>query len=342
MGFLFFTPSNTSRQTVPSLRALPLRYFDLHLPGGRPFSNSGRPRPSRHSLSDTFWIETQNTEDLSQSQRKSHLSAFYLATQAATMTKPLMKEEAQASPGATKAYKRKRKPGEERYYAVRSGRTPGIYTTWLETRQQIDGFAGAACKYPFALPSPFPPSSFTWKLAKLPVTFTDKAFPTREEASLFVEGKNPNPDSTPDRFYAVAVGNRPGIYTFWPDAQAAYTGVKAPKYKKFETREAAEEWMQGFAHQYTSITHGGAKMEDDDDEGEEEDDQFLPAGKKVKVKDEIEVTFGGDTTGLEEIYTDGSTLSNGQEGAVAGVGVFFGDNDPRFVQHNTSPFRPNL
>lgn len=75
---------------------------------------------------------------------------------------------------------------------------------------------------------------------------------------------------------------------------------------------------------------------------EEEDDvddyEAQPSGKKVK--DEFEVSIGGGMGNgdLAEIYTDGSTLSNGQEGAVAGVGVFFGDNDPRFVRQAKSLF----
>lgn len=39
----------------------------------------------------------------------------------------------------------------------------------------------------------------------------------------------------------------------------------------------------------------------------------------------------GDFTGPIKVYTDGSSLSNGKTGAVAGVGVYFGPNDPRLV-----------
>lgn len=141
-------------------------------------------------------------------------------------------------------------------------------------------------------------------------------------------GKNPNPDTAPTRFYAVAVGNSPGIYTEWTDAQAAYVGVKAPKYKKFDTREAAEEWLQGFGNLGQGLV---VNKEEDADEEEEEDDS--PAAKKVKTaSDEIAVVVQGELDeDLLQIYTDGSTLANGQNGAVAGVGVFFGDGDPRFV-----------
>ncbi|KAF3766036.1 hypothetical protein M406DRAFT_221619, partial [Cryphonectria parasitica EP155] len=201
--------------------------------------------------------------------------------------------------------KRKRRPGEERYYAVRAGRVPGVYTTWMECQANINGFGGAVYK----------------------------AFPTREEAALFAAGKNPNPDSNPSRFYAVAVGKHPGIYTEWADAQAAYTGVKAPKYKRFDTREAAEQWMQTFPPTTPSFLDDDApdrEEDDDEDDDEDEDDFLMPSGKKVKTG--IELSLGGNMEfGLEEVYTDGSALSNGQEGAVAGVGVFFGDRDPRNI-----------
>lgn len=148
---------------------------------------------------------------------------------------------------------------------------------------------------------------------------------------LFVAGKNPNPNSQPDRFYAVAVGKRPGIYTEWMEAQAAYTGVKAPKYKKFESREAAEEWMATFAHATQQYSTTLKDEEDAEDEDEDDDEISYPPSKKIKQEAPLNLS-SGQNQGLEAVYTDGSTLSNGQDGAVAGVGVYFGDNDPRYVR----------
>lgn len=86
--------------------------------------------------------------------------------------------------------------------------------------------------------------------------------------------------------------------------------------------------MATFVQEGPSITYSGDA--DADEEEDDEEDFGLPSSKKIK--NEIQVTLGGNESGeLEEIYTDGSTLSNGQEGAVAGVGVFFGDGDPRYV-----------
>lgn len=42
--------------------------------------------------------------------------------------------------------KRKRIPGEMKYYAVRKGYNPGVYTTWKECLGQVTGFKGATCK----------------------------------------------------------------------------------------------------------------------------------------------------------------------------------------------------
>lgn len=98
---------------------------------------------TRSSLTENFWVES--TSDLTQLQRKSLLTAFYLATQA-TMTRSKKDEAAMAaSPTAKTTYKRKRKPGEERFYAVRAGRVPGVYLTWAECQAMTTNFAGASC-----------------------------------------------------------------------------------------------------------------------------------------------------------------------------------------------------
>lgn len=164
--------------------------------------------------------------------------------------------------------------------------------------------------------------------------YLDKAFPTHKEAMLFAAGKNPNPNSNPDRFYAVAVGKHPGIYTEWADAQAAYTGVRAPKYKKFDSREAAEEWMRSFAPEFTSF--GLEVTPEEDEDGEAEEDEILPPTKKLATGLETPFGEGESSNEVQVIYTDGSTLGNGRDGAVAGIGVYFGDGDRRFVSTTLS------
>jgi ribonuclease HI len=44
--------------------------------------------------------------------------------------------------------KRKMDAVEQKYYAVRAGFTPGVYTSWSLCQQQITGFKGAQCAFP--------------------------------------------------------------------------------------------------------------------------------------------------------------------------------------------------
>jgi len=46
------------------------------------------------------------------------------------------------------------------------------------------------------------------------------------------------------KFYAVAVGRVPGIYTNWPDAQSQVSGFEGAMYKSFTTREEAKTWCK--------------------------------------------------------------------------------------------------
>lgn len=52
--------------------------------------------------------------------------------------------------------------GKKKYYAVKHGKTPGVYETWEECKSQVDGVSNAVYK----------------------------GFPTREEALRFVAGEN--------------------------------------------------------------------------------------------------------------------------------------------------------
>ncbi|KAF2969861.1 hypothetical protein GQX73_g3677 [Xylaria multiplex] len=188
--------------------------------------------------------------------------------------------------------KRKMDSNVQKYYAVRAGDTPGVYLTWAECQEQTAGFRGASYK----------------------------SFTSREDAEAFVAGKKVSTaaDSV-DKFYAVAVGREPGIYTDWDEASLAIKGWKAPKYKKFVTREEAVEFIRAHGNSEAQewLLNEGAS----------------PPSKKLKTKASSEP--GGDVVeddpDVVRIFTDGSCLSNGRAGAAAGVGVYFGEGDERNV-----------
>ncbi|KAI9053915.1 hypothetical protein LZ554_002860 [Drepanopeziza brunnea f. sp. 'monogermtubi'] len=198
---------------------------------------------------------------------------------------------------------KKRKLGEDKgtkYYAVRAGKVPGVYMTWVECQKQITGFRGSS----------------------------HKSFFSEKEALDFVAGKSGSA-SGEEKFYGVAVGHLPGVYTNWADANEQILGAEKPKFKKFETRKEAEAFVRsGAVAQRKKVEakravkdedgeEGGEDEEDDDEEEEEEE----PVPKKANTK----------LSKVIKVYTDGSALGNGRTGAVAGVGVFFGVGDSRNV-----------
>ncbi|CAK7232406.1 hypothetical protein SEUCBS140593_008250 [Sporothrix eucalyptigena] len=227
----------------------------------------------------------------------------------------------------TAAAGRKRKLDDknvQKYYAVRAGARPGIYLTWHECQAQIAGFKGAQYK----------------------------SFLNREHAAAFVAGLNPEggaKDKGEPRFYAVAIGKFPGIYTDWAEASKAIVGAKGPKYKKFSTRAEAADYIRMYANDATrqalSSASGGTaaatiapQEEEDDEDGEEEEEEegneedaaqiLQPAVKRSK---QAGGAAAASSSAILNIYTDGSSLGNGHHGASAGIGVFFGTGDKRNI-----------
>lgn len=154
------------------------------------------------------------------------------------------------------------------------------------------------------------------------------------------------------RFYGVASGHIPGVYTDWSAAEEQIKGWKLPKYKKFATRIEAEAFVQA-GNNYIKSRLDAIEPAEEDLEAEAADDSMVPSKRAKKTPTSSHGALGGkadvslkteivstskvkvpartsDTkSGPLRIYTDGSSLGNGKVGAVAGVGVFFGDGDTR-------------
>lgn len=148
----------------------------------------------------------------------------------------------------------------------------------------------------------------------------DKSFTSEQEAKDFVAGRVVASKSAPGKpipYYGVAVGHKTGVFRSWDEAKALVADIKGPKYKKFETREEAEEFVR---------THGSSAVLEKKEKHTEDAEE--PAAKKVK---KTAAAPKKGTKGFLQVYTDGSSRGNGRVGAIAGVGVWFGDDDPRYV-----------
>ena len=93
-----------------------------------------------------------------------------------------------------------------------------------------------------------------------------------------------------NKFYAVKVGKKPGIYQTWKECQDQVKGFPGAEFKSFLTQQEAKQWIK--SKNLTSRTKKSDK-------------------KYIKV------------------YTDGACSKNGTPDAKAGIGVFFSEGDPR-------------
>lgn len=147
---------------------------------------------------------------------------------------------------------------------------------------------------------------------------------------MYAAGKDVG--SKGDKFYGVAVGTVPGVYETWGEAEKQIKGVKGPKYKRFGSREEAEEFVKSGGKATPAKKEPALKEEYDNS------DASAPRTKKAKTSSKpstpMSSTHKSDRDSKERVlvvYTDGSSLGNGKMGAQAGVGVYFGDSDPRYV-----------
>ena len=96
-------------------------------------------------------------------------------------------------------------------------------------------------------------------------------------------------------YYAVANGRTIGVFSTWDECNRAVKGYKNASYKKFDTKQEAEDF----------VVNNGVVQETTIEFIDFEPDYY--------------------------VYTDGACSKNGTSVASAGIGVFFGHDDPRNV-----------
>ena len=199
-----------------------------------------------------------------------------------------------------------------KFYAVRSGRVPGIYTEWAQVQEQITG----------------------WQKPK------HRCFSTRAEAQRFIDGgdvvpKNEaSPNTTPllddsDAFFTYNDGiSQLSEASQEPERKVAKkNGSSGPRKSPLNTIENYEEVYEP----------GTGPLPPDAEDGFDPSIMLDPDSGKLVYKTEEQrqamkrAPLGGSMTGPIRIHTDGSSIGNGTTGAFAGVGVYFGPGDRRYV-----------
>jgi len=166
-------------------------------------------------------------------------------------------------------------------------------------------------------------------------------------------------------FYAVLNGRKKGIFLTWNDCNNSIKGYSNAIFKKFKTMKQAEDYIQAHSTNVTSGTESkticSAVSCAFNDAFEKERrahketkkllttaQRQLDAMKKTLTQNKLPQSetlkknsipkLLNNSEGKEEafipdyyVYTDGSCSNNGQENAVAGIGIFFGINDIRNI-----------
>jgi ribonuclease HI len=110
-------------------------------------------------------------------------------------------------------------------------------------------------------------------------------------------------------YYAVAIGKNVGVFDTWPECSLAVKGCYRAKYRKFPTREEAEQFVEEF--RLPAAANKAATS----------------AAKRASPRPPAEPLPDPDYY----VYTDGSCIHNGRKNAAAGYGIYFGENDPRNI-----------
>ncbi|KAF2840306.1 ribonuclease H-like protein [Patellaria atrata CBS 101060] len=270
-----------------------------------------------------------------------------------------------ASTNASSGSKRKR--AEPKFYAVRNGFTPGIYHSWADCFSQVKGFKGAICGYPkcanlFRLLITLPPTDksfgsltdaeafindktavkppksslqkyYAVQCGRVPGVYTDwptaskqitgwtkpkhKSFTSRAEAEAFVRAGNNSGQANPN-------------VSIYPEDE-----IDIPTAAK-KLKRSSDGGDSFGDEEFATPEPGTAPLPIDAEDGFDRGIIFNPETNMAEYKTEKQLLARkahptGALKGAMDIYTDGSALGNGRHGAIAGVGVYFGPNDPRNV-----------
>ena len=119
-------------------------------------------------------------------------------------------------------------------------------------------------------------------------------------------------------YYAVANGKSIGIFLNWNDCNNSVKGYKGALYKKFNTREEADNFIK---------TNNKNINDNNDNENNKTQKSIISFFNKTNDTKEVNIDFIPDYY----VYTDGACSNNGKSNASAGIGIYFGLNDSRNV-----------
>ena len=180
------------------------------------------------------------------------------------------------------------------------------------------------------------------------------------------------PKASKPAFYAVAKGRVPGVYSTWyartllvqtsrltptlvrDECQQQVSGFTGNKHQKFSTLEQARAYLaqHGVAsgNSSTSVSSSTNPVPPSSRKahGPKPYERLTPANEKAQEKGRssksrwaaLSTEVIQDESGWDVVYSDGACKGNGKIGSIAGVGVWWGRDDPRYACVDTHVLLP--
>ncbi|KAJ3815641.1 ribonuclease H-like domain-containing protein [Lentinula aff. lateritia] len=131
-------------------------------------------------------------------------------------------------------------------------------------------------------------------------------------------------------YYAVKKGRVAGIYTTWDECEEQVKGHPGAKFQKFVSKAQAEDYMGSV--EVSSETVQPVRASNDTDSKSKPFKSIPSKGKKrtfAEMQTPLLIFEIDDSVEPLVAYCDGACKGNGKVGSVAGIGVWWGHNDPR-------------
>ncbi|KAI9070182.1 ribonuclease H-like protein [Trametes sanguinea] len=143
--------------------------------------------------------------------------------------------------------------------------------------------------------------------------------------------------SIPSSSSISARGRVPGIYSSWDECQAQTAGFAGNKHQKFSSLEQARQYLS---------QHGvSAAVPPPSAAAASASPLSSAAGNTAKPRNAqwaaLTKEIIEDESGWDVVYSDGACKGNGKVGAIAGMGVWWAENDPRNLAERFPGFQTN-
>ncbi|KAJ1656393.1 hypothetical protein IWQ61_004037 [Dispira simplex] len=125
------------------------------------------------------------------------------------------------------------------------------------------------------------------------------------------------------QYYAVNQGREAGVYSNWSDCQAQVKGYSGAVFKKFDSLAEAQAFSTNGRQTSSSQRSYGYSNR-----------------SSYSYRAPPPLSYESSSKPYTTVYTDGAAPQNGKKGCTAGVGVYFGPNDPRNVSEPLDQGRP--